>query len=168
MVHQIREIGINDVQDFIKLLKSIYDESDFMIYNPGEYAPSINDALSKLEHFITSPTNAIYIAEYNSELVGFATVTTKDYERAKHEAKFSMGVVKFYREKGLGQSLINSVEAWCLNHNIRRIEVTVVTENVAAVDIFKATGYQIEGELRDKLFIDNKYYNEYVMSKLLL
>ena len=51
MVHQIREIGINDVQDFIKLLKSIYDESDFMIYNPGEYAPSINDALSKLEHF---------------------------------------------------------------------------------------------------------------------
>ena len=38
MVHQIREIGINDIEPFIKLLSTIYDESDYLIYNPGEYA----------------------------------------------------------------------------------------------------------------------------------
>ncbi len=45
MVHQIREIGINDIDSFVKLLTTIYDESDYLIYNPGEYAPSNNDAL---------------------------------------------------------------------------------------------------------------------------
>lgn len=86
MAHQIREIGINDVQPFVTLLKTIYDESDYMLYNPGEYAPSTTDALSKLEHFITSPTNTIFVAENNDELVGFATVTTENLARARHEA----------------------------------------------------------------------------------
>ena len=82
MVHQIREISIKDIDPFIKLLTTIYDESDYLIYNPGEYAPSTTDAISNLEHFITSPSNAIFVAENNGELVGFATVTTEDYERA--------------------------------------------------------------------------------------
>ena len=168
MAHQIREIGINDVQPFVTLLKTIYDESDYMLYNPGEYAPSTTDALSKLEHFITSPTNTIFVSENNDELVGFATVTTENLARARHEAQFSMGVVKYYRAKGLGQALINAVEAWCLNHDIRRIEVAVVTENTTALEMFKSTGYQIEGELKDKLFIDDRYYNQYILAKLLL
>lgn len=168
MVHQIREIGINDIDPFVKLLTTIYDESDYLIYNPGEYAPSNNDAIANLEHYITSPSNAIYVAENNDELVGFAIVTTGNFERTRHEAIFSMGVIRHYREKGLGQSLINSVEACCLNHHIRRIEASVVPENETAVDLFKTAGYQIDGELRDKLYIDGKYFNKYVMSKLLL
>lgn len=168
MVHQIREISIKDIDPFIKLLTTIYDESDYLIYNPGEYAPSTTDAISNLEHYITSPSNAIFVAENNGELVGFATVTTEDYERARHEAKFSMGVIRHYREKGLGQSLINAVEAWSLNHDIRRIEVLVVPENETAVSLFKAANYQIEGELRDKLYIDGRYYNKYILAKLLL
>jgi len=79
-----------------------------------------------------------------------------------------MGVIRHYREKGLGQSLINSIEAWCLNHDIHRIEVEVVPENTTAVDLFKSANYQIEGELKDKLFIDHRYYNKYIMAKLLI
>lgn len=168
MVHQIREIGINDIESFIKLLSTIYDESDYLIYNPGEYAPSNTDAIATLEHYITSPSNAIYIAENNGELVGFAIVTTENFERTRHEAHFSMGVIRHYREKGLGQSLINSIEAWCLNHDIHRIEVEVVPENTTAVDLFKSANYQVEGELKDKLFIDHRYYNKYIMAKLLI
>ena len=46
-------------------------------------------------------------------------------------------------------------------------EATVVTENINAIELFKGMGFQIEGELKDKLFINQKYYNEYVMAKIL-
>ena len=39
MAHIIREISIKDVEDFIKLLSKIYDESEYTLYNPGEYTP---------------------------------------------------------------------------------------------------------------------------------
>ena len=76
MEHSIREISINDADDYIKLLKDIYDESDFMLYSPGEYVPSLSSALKNLEHFITSPSNTIYIAEIDGMLIGFAIVYT--------------------------------------------------------------------------------------------
>lgn len=168
MAHLIREISIQDVDAFIKLLSSIYDDAKYLVYNPGEYIPSQSTEISNIEHFITSPTNTIFVAESNNELVGYATVQTESLARARHEVQFTMGVVRYFRDKGLGQALINAVEAWCLNRHIRRIEVSVVPENTVAVTLFKNAGYQIEGELRDKLYIDHQYYNKYVMSKLLL
>ena len=40
----IREISIKDVENFIQLLSTVYDESEFTLYNPGEYAPTIQRA----------------------------------------------------------------------------------------------------------------------------
>lgn len=53
MAHIIREISIKDVEDFIKLLSKIYDESEYTLYNPGEYTPSISSVSDRLERIIT-------------------------------------------------------------------------------------------------------------------
>ena len=63
MAHIIREISIKDVEDFIKLLSKIYDESEYTLYNPGEYTPSISSVSDRLERIITSPRNTVYVAE---------------------------------------------------------------------------------------------------------
>lgn len=153
MAHVIREISIKDVENFIDLLSKIYDESDFTFYNPGEYSPSIASVSQSLES--------------DEQLVGYAFVNTETFERTQHEAVVYLGVKKYYQKHGVGQALINSIEAWSLNHNIRRIEATVVTENSRAIELFKGTGFTIEGELKDKLFINGRYFNEYVMAKIL-
>lgn len=167
MTHLIREISIKDVENFISLLSQIYDESEFIFYNPGEYLPTISSASQHLEKYITSPTKAIYVAESDEQLVGYVFVNTETYERTQHEAVVYLGVREYYQHQGIGQALINRIEAWALNHHIRRIEATVVTENINAIELFKGMGFQIEGELKDKLFINQKYYNEYVMAKIL-
>ena len=167
MTHLIREISIKDVENFISLLSQIYDESEFTFYNPGEYSPTISSASHHLEKYITSPTKAIYVAESDEQLVGYVFVNTETYERTQHEAVVYLGVREYYQHQGIGQALINRIEAWALNHHIRRIEATVVTENINVIELFKGMGFQIEGELKDKLFINQKYYNEYVMAKIL-
>ena len=87
MEHTIREISINDADAYIALLKDIYDESSYMLYSPGEYVPSLSSALQQLEHFITSPSNTIYLAEIDGKLIGFAIVTSREYERTRHETR---------------------------------------------------------------------------------
>ena len=52
---------VKDVEDFIKLLSKIYDESEYTLYNPGEYTPSISSVSDRLERIITSPRN-MYVA----------------------------------------------------------------------------------------------------------
>ncbi|MEJ7453728.1 GNAT family N-acetyltransferase, partial [Staphylococcus xylosus] len=80
----------------------------------------------------------------------------------------SLGVKYLYQRKGIGQALINAAEAWALNRHIRRLEASIVPENQSAVRLFKSLGFIIEGELRDKLFINGKYYSKYVLGKLLI
>ncbi|PTF10074.1 GNAT family N-acetyltransferase, partial [Staphylococcus devriesei] len=35
-------------------------------------------------------------------------------------------------------------------------------------ELFKGANFNIEGELKDKLFIDGTYYSQYIMAKLLI
>ena len=58
------------------------------------------------------------------------------------------GVEQLYQKHGIGMALVNATEAWSINHDIRRIEASVVPENARAVELFKAAGFNIEGELR--------------------
>lgn len=54
-----------------------------------------------------------------------------------------------------------------LNNQIHRIEANVPLNNQPALELFKSADFQIEGVLKDKLFIDGKYYDDYMMAKIL-
>ena len=95
MPHAIREISIKDVDNFIELLTKIYDESEFTFYNPGEYAPTTSEVIKRLEDYITSSSKAIYVAESDEQLVGYAFVGTETYERTRHGAIIYLGVKNF-------------------------------------------------------------------------
>ena len=57
-------------------------------------------------------------------------------------------MLKVLSKHGVGQALINAIEAWSLNHKIRRIEATVVTENGRAVELFKGQDSKLKANLK--------------------
>ncbi|MDR0922354.1 MAG: hypothetical protein LBM95_08230 [Lactobacillales bacterium] len=48
-----------------------------------------------------------------------------------------------------------------------RLELAVITENVAVRKLYKKTGFKIEGMREKSLFSQGKHYDEYSMSKLI-
>ncbi len=88
-------------------------------------------------------------------------------KRNKHSAYIVMGILGEYRGKGIGAMLFKKLEQWAFNHNIHRLELTVVTRNKAAISLYKKVGFEIEGTKRHSLFIDSEFVDEYNMSKLL-
>ena len=67
----------------------------------------------------------------------------------------------------LAQKLIGAIMAWCLNNQIHRIEQMYPLNNQPALEAFKSADFQIEGVLKDKLFIDVKILDDYMMAKIL-
>ncbi|MGV3243347.1 N-acetyltransferase family protein [Staphylococcus sp. 11261D007BR] len=167
MVVTIREIQIKDVEPFTSLLQTIFKESTYMLYDPGEYIPSFEHATSKIEKVITSPYLAILVAEENEQLIGHLTIKTTPLKRIQHTAKISMGVLSHYQHHGIGMNLLNHCKEWCQNHGISRIELNVVTENQNALQFYKKANFKIEGELQHSIKINDHLYNEYVMAYLL-
>jgi RimJ/RimL family protein N-acetyltransferase len=86
--------------------------------------------------------------------------------RNKHSAYIVVGILKDYRGQGVGTKLFKELEQWAFNHNIHRLELTVVTRNETGLSLYKKMGFQIEGTKRHSLFIDGEFVDEYYMSKL--
>lgn len=164
---EIREISTKDVEAFTTLMQQVFEESKYMLYDPGEYVPSLEYAISNLEEVITSPHLAILVAEKNDMLVGYITIVSKRLHRIEHKARITMGVLNQEQGFGIGQSLIHACKNWCKAHDMSRIELTVVTDNKAAVHLYEREGFKIEGELQHSLKIDTQYFNEYLMAYLL-
>ncbi|WP_242449809.1 hypothetical protein [Staphylococcus delphini] len=55
MTITIREVSINDVEALTTLMQQVFEESEYMLYDPGEYMPSLENAISRIEAVITSP-----------------------------------------------------------------------------------------------------------------
>ncbi len=71
------------------------------------------------------------------------------------------------KKQGIGTALFIAMEEWAYKKRLHRIELTVMTENAAAIALYKKRGFEIEGTRKDAYIINNRYVNEYMMAKLI-
>lgn len=138
-----------------------------MLMEPGERSLTIEQQRSMIQHFLTSEHSTIVLAESETTLIGYVIAIGGDVHRTKHSVRLVIGVLQSYRGQGTGQELFDYIDSWAKQREIVRMELDVVTVNERAIRLYKKCGFTIEGEKRKSLRIDDVFYNEYVMSKLL-
>ncbi|WP_174615474.1 GNAT family N-acetyltransferase [Virgibacillus ihumii] len=164
----MREIKTSDAEKFSNLTPQVEAESEYMLWEAGERNVQIEQQLKMIEGIEQKDNSTILVAEKdNKDLVGFLMSVGGNAKRNKHSSYIVMGILKEYRGKGIGTKLFEELERWALNHNIHRLELTVVTRNEAALSLYKKMGFEIEGTKRHSLCIDGEFVDEYDMSKLL-
>jgi RimJ/RimL family protein N-acetyltransferase len=109
-----------------------------------------------------SYNSTIVIAEEDKQLIGYLIAMGGNAKRNKHFVYLVIGVIAEYRGRGIGQ-----LEKWAKEQNIHRLELTVVTQNQAGLQLYKKIGFEIEGTKRQSLYINGKFVDEYCMSKIL-
>lgn len=163
----IREARPEDAEVLIKLIKQVEAESDFMLMETGERKTSSEQQRKRLEQMNTNDNSTILVAEQeNGKLAGYLFGIGGTVKRNKHTAYLVIGISKEYRGHGIGTKLFQRIEEWAFTHKISRLELTVVTENLAGVSLYKKMGFEIEGTKRNSLLINGTYFDEYYMAKL--
>ncbi|NYE08725.1 RimJ/RimL family protein N-acetyltransferase [Bacillus niacini] len=164
----IREIQPVDAENFICLIKQVESEAKFMLMEAGERKTTPEQQHEKLEHIKQQSNSTIFVAEQEKgKLVGYLIAIGGSVKRTKHSVYLVIGILEEYRGRGIGTKLFQRLEEWAINANISRLELTVVTQNEAGITLYKKCGFEIEGIKRKSLMINDEFYNEYFMSKLL-
>jgi RimJ/RimL family protein N-acetyltransferase len=164
----IREIQPVDAENFICLIKQVESEAKFMLMEAGERKTTPEQQHEKLEHIKQQSNSTIFVAEQEKgKLVGYLIAIGGSVKRTKHSTYLVIGILQEYRGRGIGTKLFQRLEEWAINANISRLELTVVTQNEAGITLYKKSGFEIEGIKRKSLMINDEFYNEYFMSKLL-
>lgn len=162
----IRPIELEDAESFLQLSKRI-DESNFMLYEPGEKKRTIEQQKEIIEGIFSKKKSMIFVAETDDRLVGFIEVLGSSLKRIKHSAYLVLGVLEEYQGKGIATQLFNRVFEWAMENEITRLELTVIKDNDKAFNLYRKKGFVLEGEKVHSLMINGKPVNEYYLYKLL-
>ena len=92
------------------------------------------------------PGHYSLVACLEERVVGQLTLEVNQSPRRRHSACFGLGVDAAQRGKGVAGALMRAMIDLCDNWlNVERIELTVYTDNLAALALYRKFGFVIEG-----------------------
>ncbi|MCM2294233.1 GNAT family N-acetyltransferase [Allorhizobium sp. BGMRC 0089] len=125
--------------------------------------PSVRDVRSYIEN--PAPNTLALVALLDGIIVGHAGLTGFQGRRS-HAASLGMGVHDAYTRRGIGRvllcELIAAADDWL---NLRRLELTVYTDNDAAISLYRSLGFVQEGLFKDFAFRQGRFVDALTMAR---
>lgn len=163
----IRPIKESDSENFLRLCKSLDQETQFMMLEPGERTTTVEDQTQRIKNLLSTENQMIFVAEDENRLVGFLGAYGGGYKRNRQSAYIVTGILQQYAGQGIGKQFFKMLDEWAATHHLHRLELTVMSHNERAVHLYQKMGFVTEGVKKDSLQVDGKYVDEYYMAKIL-
>ncbi|NOX75914.1 MAG: GNAT family N-acetyltransferase [Gammaproteobacteria bacterium] len=164
---EIRQAKSGDERGLIDLFDSLYQESDFLLMEPGESEITINSQAEIIGASLQSSSQVLFVAVEGAKIVGFLGGAGGKVNRNRHSIHIAMGVLAESQGKGIGRQLLSTFIDWSESNQFHRIELSVMEHNVRAKSLYEKMGFQTEGLKYDSLKVNGRYINEYFMAKFI-
>ena len=163
----IRAIQESDSEQFILLGKTLDQETQFMMLEPGERTMTVDEQCQRIKDVLSHDNQMIFVAVHDERLIGFLGAYGGNFKRNRHSVHIVIGILEAHTGHGIGKQLFNALEKWAINHNLHRLELTVMAHNERAVSLYEKMGFKKEGIKQDSLWINGRYVDEYYMAKII-
>ncbi|WP_437610449.1 GNAT family N-acetyltransferase [Erwinia sp. V71] len=158
---EIRHVTIDDAL----ALQQLYSQ-------PDTQASTLQLPHTSLKNWQDRLTNLrlgayLLVACIDGKVVGQIGLEVEQSPRRRHVAHFGLGVDVNHRGKGIAQAMIATVVDMCDNWlAIERIELTVFTDNAAAIAVYRKFGFEIEGTARRFALRHGEQVDAHFMARL--
>ena len=163
----IRPVDLEDARSIIQLYQALDSESDFMLFGKDERIMTVQSIRKQIGVWKKSLQSNMFVGILNGQFAGFILINGGPPPRASHRASLDIGVRQAFHGKNVGVSLMEKAQAYAIETNIQRIELSVTENNSRAISLFKKMGYTIEGTRTNSLKVNGELINEFYMAKLL-
>ena len=107
------------------------------------------------------------VAEIEGRVVGNLGLHLEPAPRRRHCAGIGMGVHDDFQGRGVGTALMTALVDLADNWlGLRRIELSVYTDNPAAIHLYEKFGFVVEGTARHYALRNGVYVDVYMMARL--
>jgi RimJ/RimL family protein N-acetyltransferase len=163
----VRPAAPADAPALIPLFERLYEETSFLLQEPGETRLSAEEQAQRIERTAATDGGAMFVAEADGALVGVAFGMRGGARRIRHSMNLVIGVLQAWTGQGVGRDLMTGLEAWARSNGLHRLELSVDTENARAIALYEKLGFEREGLKRHAHRVGSQYRDAWLMAKLL-
>ncbi len=128
-------------------------------------APPLEEVRTFVERVVTSGLVQIFAVE-DGAVVGWCDVLPRRSPGQEHVGAVGMGVLASHRGRGLGRRLMEAMLEGAERTGLTRVELEVWASNVAAIRLYRAMGFEVEGRRRSARFLDDSWDDLVIMARL--
>lgn len=166
-VINVRQIEIEDAENWLNLLKQLNKESNFMLYTENDREFNLNKCKEHIKNIRNNLNTEILLAENsNKQIVGYLLGETCNIQKKNHIMSICGGVLKEYHQ-GLGRNLIEGIIYIAKKRGIKRLELSVLNSNKICINTCRKMGFVSEGIKISAVRVDDTYEDELMMGMLL-
>lgn len=160
----IRQAKINDAEKLLALIKKYIPQSDFIPKLDGEVMLTIEQEKEWINSFLIQENSLLLIAEFEGDIIGNIDLTGSRRKVREHTAVIGMGILKEWRNIGLGTELLKTVIEWSkINPILEMIWLQVYTENKLGLALYRNMGFVESGVIKNFFKHGDKYFDNLTM-----
>ncbi|MBX0356781.1 GNAT family N-acetyltransferase [Halobacillus sp. Nhm2S1] len=155
-----------DAKELSQVRLQIDGETEYLDREQGEDFLSETDFKELINEDRTEANRLFLVAESQGSIIGFSRCAGSDLKRLSHQVEFGVGVLKDYWGYRVGKELLQQSIRWAENNQIMKITLRVLETNEKAIEMYKRSGFKVEGVLKkDKRLSDKNYYSTILMAR---
>jgi len=162
----IREATEEDGAALHALRMALFEESDTLLWEPGEYRLTVADEERQIRQLRQQANSVCLVAEQDGRLIGFLNAMGMQVNRRRLQTKIALAVRRENWGQGCASRLVSEALAWAKKAGLVRVELTVHTSNLRAISVYLRAGFQLEGVARRSLVVGGRLVDEYQMAFL--
>lgn len=114
-----------------------------------------------------SSRNIFLVAAVEGKPVGYCRCEGSRLKRLTHKVEFGVCVLQACWGHQIGKKLLEQSISWADSNGVKKITLNVLETNEKAIRLYRESGFEVEGVLRqDKKLSDGNYYNTVVMGRI--
>jgi RimJ/RimL family protein N-acetyltransferase len=151
----IKNIEEQHVQGFHATLDAVAGEKKYLAWTQ---APPIESTRKFICGNIANNTPQV-VALDDDRVIGWCDIEPHQKQTMKHVGTLGMGLLRTYRNKGIGTRLISAALERARDIGLEKVELEVISTNANAIALYQKMGFREEGQRRKAIKIDDSYHD---------
>ena len=162
----IRPALPEDAGAVLAYLKKVGGESNNLTFGPEGLGLSEAEEREYLGAVAASDNALVLLALYEDAIVGALSFEGGPRPRIRHTGEFGISVTESFTGCGIGRVLLEMLIEWAEQSGvIRKLNLRVRVDNVAAIRLYERLGWAVEGRVTRDQGIDGVYTDTFFMGR---
>jgi RimJ/RimL family protein N-acetyltransferase len=149
----------SDALALLEAVRAVFTDGEGMVLEPEEFDKTEDQEKVWIKAINDNPRELLLLAEVGGRIVGNIDFHIAKRRRLAHTGEFGMSVQPGWRNRGIGNALLESLVEWADSvKEIEKIVLKVRADNPRAVALYKKHGFVQSGYAKDAMRLSEGVY----------